>query len=356
MFIQWLSIEYPLWRYANFVVHPKQTNLLVTLREDHTNDPKGDAPQDVVNTLCVIDTNTSSVNTILEGADFYATPVFNPSGNKIAWQEWNLPDMPWAGGLIYVTDVIVNPQGIAVLNPPTLVAGKKGKISATFPSWITDTRLVYITDGVNRFQNPFIFCTDTKQSTPVLKELLQKDFSQPAWVLGRNPYAILDDGNYGAFTAFEHGRNILYIINLTTPSDPILIEPFNYAVAQHVRAVTKNIFVFTGNEVSAPGGVIRGTVLRSSSSYNANFEVLKPSAVLPPGFDKYIAKPESLKLTSKNNHTIYAVYYPPTNPDYSAPSREKPPCIVGVHGGPTSLEPQALNWAKMYFTSRGYAW
>ena len=356
MVAQHLSTEYPLWRYANFAVHPQQTNLLVTLREDHTNDPKGDAPQNVVNTLCVVDTNTSSVNVIVEGADFYATPVLNPSGNKIGWQEWYLPDMPWEGSLIYVADVVADTEGIKVLSPPVLVEGQKGEKSATFPSWITDTRLVYITDGVNRFQNPFIFHTDTKQSTPVLKTLLEEDFAEPAWWLGLYPYAILDGGNYGAFTAFQDGGNILYIIDLTAPSDPVPIKPFSYTVAQHVRAATKNTFVFTGSETSAPGGVILGTVSGSSASYTTDFTVLKPSAVLPPGLDKYISTPEPLTLTAEDKHTIYAVYYRPTNPDYSAPTGEKPPCIVGVHGGPTGLEPQALNWIKMFYTSRGFAW
>ncbi|KAH6892791.1 Alpha/Beta hydrolase protein [Coprinopsis sp. MPI-PUGE-AT-0042] len=35
---------------------------------------------------------------------------------------------------------------------------------------------------------------------------------------------------------------------------------------------------------------------------------------------------------------------------------EKPPCVVNVHGGPTSYVSQGLDWRKQYFTSRGWAW
>jgi len=35
---------------------------------------------------------------------------------------------------------------------------------------------------------------------------------------------------------------------------------------------------------------------------------------------------------------------------------EKPPCVFGVHGGPTGMSNQVLSWSKQYYTSRGWAW
>ncbi|KAF8433707.1 Alpha/Beta hydrolase protein [Boletus edulis BED1] len=345
-----------LLRYANFAIHPTQTNLLVTLREDHTNDPNYTAPENVVNTICVVDINTATVNIVVQGADFYATPVFNPSGTKIGWQQWNLPDMPWQGGLVYVTDVSVDSGSLTVSSDLILVAGEAGTKSATFPSWITDTSLAYITDGYNKYWNPYIFDTNTQQSTVVLKTSLEQDFAEPAWFLGLYPYAILDGGKYGAFTAFKDGGNILYIVDLSAPSDPVQIKNFDYTVAQHVRAVTENTFVFTASKTAAPGGVILGTVL--SGSYAVEFDTLKASADDDPDMDKYISPPIPKDVAIPGGHPIHVVYYAPHNPDYSGPSDpdEKPPCVLNVHGGPTGLEPQALNWTKMFFTSRGFAW
>ena len=346
----------PLWRYANFAIHPQQNNLLVTLREDHTNDKDNKQPENVVNTICVVDITKTTVNIVIEGAGFYATPVLNPSGNKIGWQQWDLPDMPWEGGLIYVADVSVESGCLRVESDPVLVAGEAGKKSATFPRWITDTTLAYTTDGYNQFQNPYIFHTDTKESTAVLKTPLTQDFAEPAWWLGFYPYAILDGGKYGVFTAFKDGGNILYIVDLTAPSDPVSIIPFDFTVAQHVRAASENTFVFTGSKTTAPGGIILGTVSGSSGSYTVEFNVLKPSAE-PSPLEKYISKPTPITLTASGGHNIYVVYYAPYNPDYSGSSiDEKPPCIVGVHGGPTGLESQALNWIKQFYTSRGFAW
>ena len=358
-FFQHLSTVNPLWRYANFAIHPRQNNLLVTLREDHTNDKDNKQPENVVNTICVVDTtaSTPTVNIVIQGAGFYATPVLNPSGNKIAWQQWDLPDMPWEGGLIYVAGVSVDPTSLKINSEAVLVAGEAGKKAATFPSWIADTTLAYTTDGYNQYQNPYIFHTDTKESTPVLKTPLTQDFAEPAWWLGYYPFAVLGGGKYGAFTAFKDGGNILYIVDLTEPSDPVPIENFDFTVAQHVRTASENTFVFTASKTTAPGGVILGTVSSSSGSYTVEFKVLKPSAE-PSKLEKYISKPNPKTLTGSGGHNIYVVYYAPHNPDYSGSSipGEKPPCIVGVHGGPTGLESQALNWNKQFYTSRGFAW
>ncbi|EEB94948.1 hypothetical protein MPER_06162 [Moniliophthora perniciosa FA553] len=90
------------YRFANFSIHPKYTNLMVAILEDHTNDK----PSTVVNTLCLIDTTTKSVSPkLVGGTDFYAHPVFSADGNYLAWQQWSHPDMPWDGSELHVAGV-----------------------------------------------------------------------------------------------------------------------------------------------------------------------------------------------------------------------------------------------------------
>ena len=197
--------------------------------------------------------------------------------------------------------------------------------------------------------------TETRQSRPVLKSPVAQDFAEPAWTLSLYPYVILDGGKYGAFTAFEKGRNVLYIIGLTQPSVPVPIDNFDYTVAQHLRPASANCFVFTGIKAAEPGGVIMGTVSGSPSSYTVTFETHKSSGVVPPELKNFISPPVPMTLRDPSN-PLYVVYYVPKNPNYSGIPGEKPPCIVGVHDGPTGMEPQALNWIKMFYTSRGFAW
>ena len=356
MLIQYLSTANKWWRYANFALHPTQTNLLVTLREDHTYDPDGTHSDKVINTICVVDTTAQAVNVqvIIDGAGFYATPVFNPSGNKIGWQEWDLPYMPWEAGVVYVADVAVDSGTLKLTSEKVLVDGDpKGTSAATFPRWITDTTLAYTTDAYNQFQNPYIYNTKSTDKIAIFQK--EQDFAEPAWYLGYYPYAILGNGTYGAFTAFQDGRNILYIIDFTSGSAPVQISPFDYTVATHVRKVTEDTFVFTASQAADTGGVIKGTV--SSDKSSVTFEVLKASAD-PSPLTKYISTPVPKTLTvPSDGRSIYVVYYPPYSPDYSGSSiTETPPCVLNVHGGPTGLEPQALNWTKMFYTSRGFGW
>ncbi|KAL5500862.1 hypothetical protein ACEPAH_9249 [Sanghuangporus vaninii] len=91
------------YRYANFAVHLAAPQLLVSILEDHTN---ATAPSDVVNTFVTINTETVSIQP--SGADFYAAPAFNSDGTRLAWIQWNHPDMPWDGAQVYVADVSIS--------------------------------------------------------------------------------------------------------------------------------------------------------------------------------------------------------------------------------------------------------
>ena len=62
----------------------------------------------------------------------------------------------------------------------------------------------------------------------------------------------------------------------------------------------------------------------------------------------YVSVPRALQ----NPH---ALFYPPHNPDYTAPPGERPPLIVRVHGGPTAHVTRTLSPEIQFFTSRGFA-
>ncbi|KAI6144349.1 Alpha/Beta hydrolase protein [Pisolithus tinctorius] len=344
------------YRYANFAVHPVQTNLIASILEYHPDEN----PQNVVTTLCVIDTATATRTGLVEGADFYAAPVFNPSGTKIAWQEWYQPDMPFEGGLVYVADVSIE-DGAIVLSNTTYVAGEKLEISAGYPLWISDTALLYTSDYTPgsslRFQNPFIYSTDTGSSRAALATPIAQDFAEPAWYFGLYPYALLGDGSYGAFTAFQDGRNILYVLDLTKSSDPVQIVDFPFVVAQHLKqeGPDATTFVFTASLNNQPGGVLQCS-LGAAPSFVPTYVYLKSSSAQPVD-DSYISIPQPLTLYNDGDpNPIYAILYLPKNPDFEGPTGEKPPCITGVHGGPTSMSTQAMDLKKLYFTSRGFAW
>jgi len=64
---------------------------LVAVREDHSFDGE---PR---NTLVGLRLDGSGSTTLAEGADFYASARVSPEGRRLAWLQWNHPDMPWQG-------------------------------------------------------------------------------------------------------------------------------------------------------------------------------------------------------------------------------------------------------------------
>ncbi len=75
------------------------------------------------------------------GADFYMHPVWHPSGDRIAWVEWNHPDMPWDASQIKLGEM----GGMQLrLFEENWIAGQKGH-SACQPQFSPDGKwLSYI--------------------------------------------------------------------------------------------------------------------------------------------------------------------------------------------------------------------
>lgn len=260
--------------------------------------------------------------------------------------------MPWDGGLLYVADVTIGSSGTLTIGEPRYVAGKYQEASAGYPSWVSNDTLLYTVD-VSGFQNPWTYSLATQSSSPVLKSPKDEDFNEPAWILGGSHNAVLDsNGHTVLFTALREVRSVLYQITLKTGATEELESPF--VTIESVRRVTDSNVVFIGSQIDEPAAII----LCTTSPYEKpQFKQLKSSASASanPVPKEYLSKPQSLAI-DVNGQPVYAVYYPPTNPDFVAPAGELPPCVVNVHGGPTSSDDQSLKMLVQYFTTRGFAW
>jgi dipeptidyl aminopeptidase/acylaminoacyl peptidase len=83
-------------------------------------------------------------------------------------------------------------------------------------------------------------------------------------------------------------------------------------------------------------------------------EVLRHALTLPVD-PAYFSIAQPIEFPTEHGHTAYAFYYPPRNPDYTAPAGERPPLLVMSHGGPTSAVSGAFNPGVQFWTSRGFA-
>src|SRR5256714_11013010 len=78
------------WRYADGLIDDKRKRW-IGVREEH-------AEGRVDNTLVAVDLAQPGPGIVLaQGADFYASPALSPDGKRLAWLQWNHPNMPWVG-------------------------------------------------------------------------------------------------------------------------------------------------------------------------------------------------------------------------------------------------------------------
>uniref|UniRef100_A0A0W0FFF2 Putative alpha/beta-hydrolase n=1 Tax=Moniliophthora roreri TaxID=221103 RepID=A0A0W0FFF2_MONRR len=332
------------YRYANLAIHPKYTNLIVAILEDHTDD----TPSTVVNTLCLIDTNAKTVSPkLVSGKDFYAHPVFSTDGNYLAWQEWSHPDMPWDGSELHVAQVQVD-SGSLTLKSNVKVAGDKGTYSAGYPLWASSETLIFVTD-ISGFSNPWQYTVSDGKVLPISPYPIPEDFSNCMWSLSMFPFAMIEGGERGIFTSWRDGRIVLGLIDMVSGNRSELSGP--YVLIDSVRAVGDNSIAFIGSTPDKGDSVVLYTL------DDGKYDVLKPNPNSDIFDSSLVSVPQGITLkVPPNDQPLYVVYYPPHNPDFQGPEDEKPPCIVSVHGGPTGMAYQGLSWTIQYYTSRGFAW
>ena len=119
---------------------------LMCVREDHTNGRV--EPVNAIVDPCRFESRAVGDRVLVCGADFYSDPILSPDGLRLAWLQWNHPNMPWDGTELWVADA--SPEGNA--GAPRRVAGGRNE-SIFQPDWSPDGAAVFRV-GPNRMVEP----------------------------------------------------------------------------------------------------------------------------------------------------------------------------------------------------------
>jgi dipeptidyl aminopeptidase/acylaminoacyl peptidase len=317
------------YRYADAVAAPGGG--LIAVREDHTD------PADVKNAIVRLsgkagDGHQDAGQVLFGDSDFVAYPRVSPDGKRLAWMAWDHPNMPWDDTRLYVADF-----GAGGITREEIVAGG-GAESAMEPKWGPDGALYFISDR-SGFWNLYV------RRGMATSAVLAKDaeFAGPLWGLGQSNYAVMDGGCVVA-TYGDAGADHLIVIDPGVVREIAL--PFTVIGALH-RLDERTV------AMAAASGLQTGAVVTVDIETGAVTIVRRPSpaAIEPP----YISLAEAITFPSAGGLNVHALFYPPTNADFTAPADEKPPLIVQVHGGPTAGASSSLSLANQFWTSRGFA-
>ena len=265
--------------------------------------------------------------------------------------------MPWEGAEICVAKVTVSSDGENLeFAERTLVGGVRGQVSAAYPFWVSNETFIFTSD-ISGYHNPWSYSTITGKSGPVLSSPVEKEFSLPGWLLGESYGVALDDkGEEVVYSVMQDGRAVLYHLSLNSGKMVEIESP--YVEISSVRSVPKTgEILFVGGQSTGPSEIASLSLgsLNTPSFKTMNSMSSPTTSSFPPGIIS-VAQSITIKVPP-NDDPVHLNFYPPTNPDYTGGGDgEKPPCVFGVHGGPTGISNQVLSWSKQYFTSRGWAW
>ncbi|MBA2337015.1 MAG: S9 family peptidase [Acidimicrobiia bacterium] len=318
---------------------------LVAICEDHLPETVADHGE-AVNRIVAIPLDGSAVDdpgrvvTLVTGPDFVAFPV--TAGDRLAWMQWDHPNMPWDSTSIWMGSIERDhdgaPRGVA---EATRVAGGDDT-SVVQPAFTGAGDLIFCADA-SGWWNPQR--VTGSGSEPVLATPVEAEIGGPAWIHGLRWMAPLRDGRI-ACSVTRGGFDGLGVID----ADGELIHldtPF-----VDVRQVV-------------PGGVddevllVAGTALAAPAPYRFRLDAGSWERLTPVDdhgvAEAAVSVAEAIDFPSTDGRTAHALFYPPVNPDVTAPDDELPPLLVFIHGGPTSAASPAFSLGRQFWTSRGFA-
>ncbi len=319
-------------RYADGRVTP-DGRWLICVRERHMEE------SEAINELVVLPTDGSEEpRAIASGHDFYASPRISPDGSTLAWLTWDHPQMPWDGTELWAAPLLDDGS----LGEARLVAGSAGE-SIFQPEWSPEGVLHFASDRTGWWN---LYCERDGELALVLE--MEAEFAVPQWVFGLSVYAFLPGGQVAAIY-HQDGFGYLALIDPAAGSMEALEVGFTSFPSPSLQAneAGDRLYFIGGTSADAPAVV-------ELALDTGHIQLLRKGMELDidPG---YISIPHPITFPTEGDQDAYALFYPPTNQDYTGPSDERPPLIVISHGGPTSAARVHLNLGIQYWTSRGFA-
>ncbi len=296
--------------------------------------------------ICVVDVEGKQWPARLEcGRDFYMQPTWHPSGERLAWVEWDHPNMPWDGTELTLGTLAFPEGGLPVLTRTVTVAG--GSETAIFgPVFGPGGELCYTSDE-SGWGQVYRYEVATGQTTQVTKG--GAEHGAPAWMHGMGTVAVTAGGSV---VARRSVKGFERLVMFDRDGEELDLGPF----MTEYGAIDRPVAPPVGERIAvvAAGGRQQARVL--TVDLEGGNPVVR--AVRRSGSEtvrgEALSGPEAVSWTSFDGGEAHGLYFPPASARFEG-SGGKPPLIVLVHGGPTSQVVAGWNAQAQFFATRGYA-
>ncbi len=334
-------------RFADFHLTP-DTGHLLAVREDHRRGHE--APEAALVALPLdapIDPALNAGKELVRGADFFSSPRTSDDGSRLAWIEWDHPDMPWDATRLHVAALARQPQGDLAVSGSRCIAGLECREALMQPLFAPDGALHVCSDRSgwwNLYRVP-------AEGAPQPICPMPCEIGQPPWIFGQRSYGFLPDGGIVA-SVIQEGR--VHAMRLRSGrAEPLLVD-----------AVAECPVVLTQEDGTCRLGWLSASPDRPAAMTTAPLDHLEQSRIVAASHDpgaaamlspEDIATPETIRFPVADGSLGHGLFYAPRNRRHTVPEGERPPLLVMAHGGPTAMASAALNLRVQWWTSRGIA-
>ena len=281
------------------------------------------------------------------GADFYMQPCWHPQGNRIAWIEWNHPQMPWDGTLLKTAKVTTGSDGAPRLEDFRTLAGDE--TTAVFqPAFSPDGRHLAYVSNATGWSNLYLY--DLHDDRHRMLTADGADVGQPAWQQGGRTYGFAHDGGALYYVRNEAGFRRLWRYDLqgnAATEIPGGLETYTY-LEQPALSPTRNALACIASSSTVPARVI--TLRMAESPQTVRVHKRSASESVP---EEEFSRPRPVSWPTADGTSVHGLFYPPSSAHYEGIGL--PPAIIYIHGGPTSQAVTSFHPATQFFTTRGYA-
>jgi dipeptidyl aminopeptidase/acylaminoacyl peptidase len=265
---------------------------------------------------------TSGARAVSAPVDFAWDPARSPGG-ALAWMEWDLPGMPWAGSRIQLDGATI--------------AGGEGQ-SVGQPRFSPDgSQLAYVSDA-RGFWNVHVARADGSDARPLLDE--PHDHADPSWSPGQRSFAWSPTGDAIALHRNEGGFARLVVVDLTSGTS---------------REISK------GWHAALDWGLAGIACIRSGARTPPQLAVIDPvdgarrivARGAAEGIEQAGVEPKLVDWQGEDGATVHGLLYEPKQSALG--TGRPPPMLVDVHGGPTGQAVASWSGDVALLVSRGWA-
>ena len=272
---------------------------------------------------------------LASGADFYMQPAWHPDGQRIAWVEWNHPQMPWDG-----TRLMTARLNGAQLEDVRQVMG--GAALPVFqPEFSADGRFLAFLANDGEWDSLYLLDLLDGQKRALVQDA---SLMEPAWEQGMRLFAWSADATCIFYLKNERGWCTLWQLDIASGQSSALdFTPYTWMHQIAAGPVGDQLALIASSSRIPARVVVYENGVRRIERRSSGESI--PAEELP--------EPRPIEWPAADGTVVHGLYYPPSSSLFT--SDGLPPAIVNIHGGPTSARVNRYNADAVYFATRGYA-